>query len=205
MDIVKIKGVRNGVRVILSNAAPFEELFAVFSERLSQSAAFFANASELNVVFEGGILNHEQKCRLQKAVLDILGYNALIAFENPIAQTDTKEIDNAPSKFHTGTLRSGQNVSSQGHLIVFGDVNPGAEVSAKGNVVVLGALRGIVHAGTEGDKNASVVALSLTPTQIRIANIITRAPDGEQSSTYDPEIAYIKDGIIYIDPILKKK
>jgi septum site-determining protein MinC len=49
------------------------------------------------------------------------------------------------------TLRSGFSLKHPGHIIVIGDVNPGAEIVAGGDVLVWGHLRGLVHAGAEGD------------------------------------------------------
>lgn len=100
------------------------------------------------------------------------------------------------------TLRSGQNLSYNGNIVILGDVNPGAEVIATGDVIVMGSLRGVVHAGVTGDKNSVVVALKLLPTQLRIANHITRAPDGEANAGQDAEMASLKDGVVTIETFL---
>ena len=97
------------------------------------------------------------------------------------------------------TLRSGQSVRYSGNVVILGDVNPGAEVTATGNIIVMGALRGVVHAGANGDETAVVMALSLNPTQLRIANHITRPPDNETVELALPEIARIKDGVVTIE------
>ena len=57
-----------------------------------------------------------------------------------------------------------------------GDVNPGAEIIAAGDVIVFGALRGVAHAGAEGDASARIWALSIEPSQIRIANFVAVPP-----------------------------
>lgn len=97
------------------------------------------------------------------------------------------------------TIRSGQSIHFDGNVVVLGDVNPGAEIIASGNIVVMGALRGVVHAGATGNEEASVSAFRLQPTQLRIANHITRAPDGEYLAPEHPEIASIKDGVVVIE------
>jgi septum site-determining protein MinC len=89
------------------------------------------------------------------------------------------------------TLRSGYKLSSKGHVIVIGDVNPGAEIIASGSVVIWGKLRGVVHAGAEGDEHAIVCALDLAPTQLRIADKIAIPPQRKGKS--QPEIAHIQD------------
>ncbi|MBQ3180083.1 MAG: septum site-determining protein MinC [Firmicutes bacterium] len=104
------------------------------------------------------------------------------------------------------TLRSGQTVRFGGNIVVLGDVNPGAEIIADGHVVVMGALRGMVHAGAGGNKRATVTALSLLPTQIRIASYITRPPDGVLSpDVYQPETAFLRDGEVVIEKYVISK
>jgi len=97
------------------------------------------------------------------------------------------------------TLRSGQSIRYNGNVVVLGDVNPGAEVAATGNVIVMGALRGVVHAGAGGDENSVVMAFRLQPTQLRIANHITRPPDNETVDTDHPEMARIRGGVVTIE------
>ncbi|RJQ30546.1 MAG: septum site-determining protein MinC [Peptococcaceae bacterium] len=97
------------------------------------------------------------------------------------------------------TLRSGQSIHYNGNVVILGDVNPGAEVVAAGNVIVMGALRGVVHAGAAGDESAVVMAFKLQPTQLRIANHITRSPDDEITASKQPEVARIKDGVVTIE------
>lgn len=90
------------------------------------------------------------------------------------------------------TLRSGHRIQHNGHVIIIGDVNPGAEVIAGGDVVVWGRLRGTVHAGAQGNEDAVVCALELSPTQLRIADQVAVTPHGHNASK--PEVACLKDG-----------
>ncbi|NTV90824.1 MAG: septum site-determining protein MinC [Clostridiales bacterium] len=114
-----------------------------------------------------------------------------------------KGIEEGISKFHRGTVRSGNLVKFEGNVIIIGDVNPGGEVVATGNVIVMGSLRGMVHAGADGNKEAIVAALNLQPTQLRIADVITRSPDGKDTkASYIPEMASIKDEMVYIERFL---
>lgn len=90
------------------------------------------------------------------------------------------------------TLRSGFSLQHPGHVIVIGDVNPGAEIIAGGDVIVWGHLRGMVHAGAEGDEEAVVCALNLAPTQLRIAGQIALTP--QRRGKPQPELARLQDG-----------
>jgi len=90
------------------------------------------------------------------------------------------------------TLRSGFSLNHAGHVVVIGDVNPGAEIIASGNVLVWGHLRGMVHAGAEGDETAVVCALDLSPTQLRIAGHIALTP--QRRGKPQPEKAFLSEG-----------
>lgn len=78
--------------------------------------------------------------------------------------------DEEPTLYLRKTLRSGQKVVFAGNVVLLGDLNPGAQIEADGDVIVLGQLRGSVHAGCEGDEEATVVTSSLKATQLRIAD-----------------------------------
>lgn len=93
------------------------------------------------------------------------------------------------------TLRNGRTVHSQGHVVVLGDVNAGAVIVAGGDIVVWGRLRGVVHAGANGDENARVCALHLIPTQLRIAGHITISPEDRRRRP-KPEMAMVRNGRI---------
>jgi septum site-determining protein MinC len=90
------------------------------------------------------------------------------------------------------TLRSGMRIVAPASVIIIGDVNPGAEVVAGGNVIVWGKLRGVVHAGVDGDENAGVYALDLNPMQLRIADYVAVQPQRKGKTA--PEMAHILNG-----------
>lgn len=98
------------------------------------------------------------------------------------------------------TVRNGEEITSQGSIMICGNVNPGAKIIAGGSVDIRGNCRGIIHAGAWGDYQAFVVADRLMPQQIRIANLIARSPDEPEKPDY-AEKAYIKDGQIIIEPV----
>lgn len=71
-----------------------------------------------------------------------------------------------------GIVRSGQEVTATGDLIVVGDVNPNGSVSAGGNIYVLGHLKGKAHAGMYGDEQTIIAASYMTPTHLAIAGVL---------------------------------
>ncbi|GAC1426303.1 MAG: hypothetical protein NVSMB5_20800 [Candidatus Velthaea sp.] len=103
-----------------------------------------------------------------------------------IPQTPAAAPSGVSTLYHRGTLRGGQALHNLGNIIVIGDVNPGAELIASGDIVVFGSLRGVAHAGAQGDAGARVIALELAPTQLRIATMIAAGECGP-----GPQHAYI--------------
>ncbi|MEB3277248.1 MAG: septum site-determining protein MinC [Cyanobacteriota bacterium] len=105
----------------------------------------------------------------------------------------------APLRIHQGTLRAGDQLECEGSLLVLGDVNPGARVTASGHVLVWGTLRGVAHAGCQGDSSARITALQLRPLQLRIADAVARGPADLPIPGF-AEQAELLDGLIAINP-----
>lgn len=110
------------------------------------------------------------------------------AFEQKIALSETK--------FHRGSLRSGQKLEAEGSIVIIGDVNSGAEVIASDNIVVLGTLRGLAHAGAKGNKEAIIAAGVLDAVQIRISNIVKEIDRDEEPMHKQAHISIIDEKII---------
>jgi septum site-determining protein MinC len=126
---------------------------------------------------------------------------AVPAIEEPDAPNGDRPAYVSNTLLLRETVRSGRSIFHEGHVVVLGDVNAGAEIVAGGHVVVWGRLRGLVHAGALGDPAATICALELTPTQLRIADQIAVDPDqanGRRSAR--PEQAVIRDGQIVAEP-----
>ncbi len=101
--------------------------------------------------------------------------------------------------FRGRTVRSGQRVEFEGSVVILGDVNGGAEVVAEGNIIVLGSLRGFAHAGAKGNRSAFVAAKMISPTQLRIADVIMKNELQKVDLEYGYEVASIKMGEIVIE------
>ena len=112
------------------------------------------------------------------------------AFDQEIAISETK--------FHRGSLRSGQKLETEGSIVIIGDVNSGAEVIASDNIVVLGNLRGLAHAGAKGNKKAIISAGLLDTVQIRISNIV-REIDRDEEPLHKQAYVYVDEDKIIIE------
>ncbi len=100
------------------------------------------------------------------------------------------------------TVRSGVEIRHRGSVILLGDVNPGGSIVAAGDILVWGRLRGVAHAGLEGNIQCRIMALKMEPTQIRIADFVARAPANSPAQLF-PEVAYITNGGIRIAQVTR--
>lgn len=218
---VVFKGSLNCLTIILKEEADFSSILEQIEGKIASAGKFFKGAC-LSVKYRGKRLSKEEESKIFELLKSKSGAK-INSFEEDteeplrveselpsqphskirMSNFYFKGLDEGVTKFHRGTVRSGQLVSFDGNLVVIGDVNPGGEIVATGNVVVMGSLRGVVHAGANGNKEALVAALSLQPTQLRIADVITRPPDEKEAvGQFIPELAYVKEDIVYIERYL---
>ena len=173
-------------------------------------------AAALDKIFGESYSEDEDKSDLNSQVIDSENIKVngsdedipVIKYEEEISYDDLskhiRETENLPTLYIYRTLHSGQSISSDGNIVIIGDVNPGAEVIAKGDITVWGILGGVAHAGSEGNTYSRIRALKLNAIQIRIADVYARRPDTvntpyiHRTDSYVPEEARIKGNHILI-------
>ncbi len=155
------------------------------------------------------IFGEESEQPVKEEIKEVIHHDD-VPLEQVVHKNDedkANEAESLPTLYLRKTIRSGQSISSDGNLIVIGDVNPGAEIIAKGDITVWGLLGGIAHAGSDGNNFARIRALKLNPVQIRIGEVFARRPDTvnlpyiQKSSEYVPEEAFTYKGSIVIKKI----
>lgn len=217
--MVQIKGVRDGLLVTLGEGS-WEDLRRALFTHIREQESFFKGAkltldvgnqilhaaemgslrdqlSELGISL-WAVLSNSPTTEQTAQVLGLATRISTPRADRTIRPLDTNLKSGETAMFVQRTLRSGFRISYQGHVVVMGDVNPGAEVIASGSVIVWGRLRGVVHAGAEGDEGAVVCALDMAPTQLRIASRIAITP--QRKGKPQPEMASVQDGQVVAEP-----
>ena len=214
---VEIKGYGNDVNIILSDETAFSDVEAELIMRLKDSDQFFSGVA---VILDVGdrVLDRKECERLDEILSDRFNLTVSavrsrsdetrkvakkVGWKVESQQRKKKKIRTPAGRrsdtiLIKRTLRSGQKEWHRGNIVIIGDVNPGAEVVATGDVVIMGTLRGVAHAGAEGNTSAVIIALSLRPIQLRIAEYIGRSPDLDLDVDNIPEMARVEDGNIII-------
>lgn len=208
-SLIQIKGLRDGLLVSLDDA-PWEIQRAALIAQVDAQPAFFQGA-RLALDVASQVLHVKELVDLRdqlsergiflwavvsespttESTAQLLGLATRVSKPRPeeARQFSVENLGEETALFLNRTLRSGTRIEFAGHVLVFGDVNPGAEVVAEGSVIIWGRLRGMVHAGSKGNKKAIIGALDLSPTQLRIAEEVAAALNPQQNPK--PEVVRI--------------
>ncbi|MEZ0323259.1 MAG: septum site-determining protein MinC [Hydrogenothermaceae bacterium] len=196
--MIEIKGITIPALMIKFDSSKtldenIQELQRKLSSTFFKGSVAVVDYGEINVADD-----HRKKIEdiLKNHNIQIIGYKDSKNSVKTVSSINEKKSMKIISK----TLRSGQKVEYDGDIVILGDVNPDAYVVASGNVIIMGALRGVVHAGANGDETAVIMALKFLPQQIRIGSFITRSPDKLEEVGY-PEKAYVENNRIVIEKI----
>ncbi len=209
---VQIKGTRDGLLITLGDGN-WQELEDGLIEHIQHQAEFLKGGRlaidvgnlVLNVVELSGlrdrlsefgitmwaVISNSPKTEHTAQMLGLATKLSPPGFEQTPKAGETHLFDCEAAVLVQRTLRSGYSLQYPGHIVILGDVNPGADIIAGGNVIVWGRLRGVVHAGAEGDEQAIVCALDLSPTQLRISGHIALTP--KRRGKPQPEIARLQE------------
>jgi septum site-determining protein MinC len=206
---VKLSGTDYGLLLRLEWDSPLPQLLVELEEYLQQSPKFFAGAQVLLEIGSRPVLQQD----LEQLAVVLARYGVTLQGVVPILDglerrsppTSHAMFTPAPPDPQTllhleqRTVRSGEKVAAEGHVIIMGDVNPGAEVIAGYNIFVWGALRGSAYAGVPDHEEAIIAALHFAPIQLRIAGHIARPPEARPAASGAPELARIDQDAIVVE------
>jgi septum site-determining protein MinC len=198
---VTIKGIKDGLLFVMDDSCRYTDLLKDLHHKLDKTHQKILTGPVIHVFVKLGsrILNEADKEEL-KTIISQRGNLFVQSIES-----DPPEKGGLPVheriEWIRGIVRSGQTIRYEGNVLLLGDVNPGGTVEAAGDIYVLGSLRGMAHAGVDGNEKAVIAASHLRPTQLRIAGVISRPPDEWGIEEAVMEFAYIRDGVMEIDKI----
>ncbi|WP_128895982.1 septum site-determining protein MinC [Longirhabdus pacifica] len=198
-NVVTIKGVKDGLVFLMNDQCAFEDLIAELKHKLEKTHHQFLAGPLVQVTIQFG---ERKLSEIQKNIIAEIIKNHGNLVIRSMETKEEKEKSRSNLKVIKGIVRSGQTVSHEGNMLFVGDVNPGGIITATGDIWIMGSLRGTAHAGAKGNMEATIAASYLRPTQLRIANVISRPPEewGVQQSYM--EFAYLNNGTMEIDKMV---
>jgi septum site-determining protein MinC len=205
-SLVQIKGIRDGLLATFIDAVWEDQCIALLNQ-IDERPVFFQGA-RLAIDVGAQILKVNDLVDLRDRLSErnvslwaVIGESPttehtsqLLGLATRISKPRPEEkrhdvIADDTALFINKTLRSGKRVEFPGHVVVMGDVNAGAEIIADGNVIVWGRVRGMIHAGAKGNRSATICALDLSATQLRIASEVSAMLKPQKDPK--PEVASI--------------
>ena len=194
---ISINMKKNQVIIKIEENAEQKEIISSLKKKMIELKNLYKD-DKTPILITGKILKNKEMDEIQSLIKRFIDVS--IEFDSPkvlglhgIKKTFYKEVATSETKFHKGSLRSGQRIEFEGSLVIIGDVNAGAEVIAGENIVVLGILRGLAHAGAKGNKDAIIEASDIEAVQIRIADIVKEIEKDEGTIHKVKTSAYIND------------
>ncbi|ANB57534.1 septum site-determining protein MinC [Anoxybacillus sp. B7M1] len=193
---VTMKGTKDGLTLHLDDMCSYDDLIAELDEKLmiNENKDFDGPLVSVHLKLGNRYLTPEQEEELRALIR--AKKNLVVASIDSNVMTKEEAIEWKQKTEIVSVakiVRSGQVLHVHGDLLLIGDVNPGGTVIAGGNIFILGALRGIAHAGCYGNKEAVIAASVMKPMQLRISDVMNRAPDYKVDEQNEMECAYIDD------------
>lgn len=169
------------INVQANNTKVIQEL----QEKLPKLKEFYKN-SNVPIRVTGKLFTESERKIIKKMIVDEIDVE--VRFDeasdllglHAIKKTFEVETDISETKYVYNSIRSGNKEEYVGSIVICGDVNSGAEIVAGGNITVLGTLRGVAHAGANGNTKAMITANTIESTQLRIANLVKEIKEREE-------------------------
>jgi len=176
MNCINVSQKNNLVIIKIHSEANFTDIISQIKKKVIQLAKIYKN-EKTPILITGKVLKNKEMDKIEEIIRGKLDVD--VDFDMPkelglsnIKKTFTQDVLNSETKYHRGSIRSGQRIEEEGSIVILGDVNSGAEIIAADNIVVLGTLRGLAHAGAKGNRKAIIAAGKLDTVQLRIANVV---------------------------------
>ncbi len=192
----------NQIIIKISEDAKREEIIPQIKRKIIQLKKYLKD-EKISIKVTGKVLKNKEIEEIEKIIKS--QFDTDLDFDMPkelglhnIKKTFAQEVSTSLTKFHRGSLRSGQKIEEDGSIVILGDVNAGAEVIASDNIIVLGTLRGLAHAGAKGNRQAIIGAGRLDAVQIRISNIVKEF-NREEETLCKQAYIYVKNDKIIVE------
>lgn len=170
-QFVQMKGTKEGLVLHLDDQCSYAELVQELQKKMEEDGI----EGKIDVQLHLGLryCTRDQK----KELIQIVQSHGNMLVSKVLSDVLTVEesnqrIEQQAIDTYVGIVRSGQTIRAKGNIIIVGDVNPNGKVEAVGDIFVIGKLKGLVHAGVEGNEEAIIAASTFLPTHVAIADTL---------------------------------
>lgn len=181
---LRVSSTKDEIKITVNAGTEFEDLLEDFKIKLPRIRKYYEK-EKLPIHIVGKALKENEQTAVRailKAEIDTkitFGDTSEVLGLHAIKRTFEASVETSETKFIRGNLRSGQREEFSGSIAILGDLNYGAEVVAGENIIVTGRIRGVAHAGANGNKKAIISANAIDSTQVRIANVVKEITEND--------------------------
>lgn len=197
---VTIKGVKDGLIFLLNDACEFSDLLTELKHKLENTHQQILTGPTIPVHVKLG--NRSVSEADKDCIRGIIARRGNLDIQSIESSYKPENSERPRYRIEQGIIRSGQTLHADGNILYLGDVNPGGTITSTGDIYVMGSLRGMAHAGIDGNEDAVIAASHLRPIQLRIAHVISRPPDEWGIGESFMEFAYLREHKMEIDKII---
>ena len=193
MNNLSVKGYSDRIELVFLKDTDINTVKEELSKLSEEEKNFFTDDNAA-ISYSGTEFSYDEEIKLEKIIRKNFGRNISFIKKQRLSREKIRYSLNENEnicKIIEKSLRSGDEVSFEGDVIVYGDVNPGAKITAQGNITIIGALRGSAWIKTKG----RVYATYMSPSQIKIGKICSY---NKRSKNVGPAIAMAENGEIIL-------
>ena len=207
MGSVDLRMTKRGVVLFVEKYDELAQLFADITKKFSQLDGFFTQGDKISVMIKDRE-NYSKDITEIVSFVEKMGFKVgeilvgemnkkapnKLSVKQKVKVVESNNLQQLnPTKVVKKTVRSGQAVIHDGDVILVGNLNSGGEIISAGNVMVLGEARGVIRAGVQGDENALIFAVIMSPELVQIANHVSHVSEPVESA-----MAYIRSGKVVV-------
>ncbi len=194
LENVFLRGRNDGYEIEIPADRNFTDSLTDLQALLKKVRAEDTSTTEISFKVRTGrrILTADQRQALYDLVAQFTNFKILEVTADVMDQQTvatllrSKQVHLVPN-----TIRSGQEASYDGDVVLLGSVHQGATLKASRNIYVVGTAQGILHAGYPDNAEAIIAGNLQQAAQLRIADLVEIVAD-DQSITR-AQFAYIDD------------
>lgn len=196
MNHFKVKATSNEYRLIINQEASLNDIMEEMKDFTNQLVNIKRDKDSYNLIIDtpNRLLPNEMQDELKRLIKQRSNWDVKFR-SNVLSQKDAiKWHKSTTLNVEFQTISGGEIIEVEGDILLIGDIEPGGYLRASGSIFIVGNIEGVVNAGYKGDKDAVIVGIFSSRSELKIdksSYSINHLIDDK--SSYTPRVYYLND------------
>lgn len=196
MNHFKVKATSNEYRLIINQEASLNDIMEEMKDFTNQLVNIKRDKDSYNLIIDtpNRLLPNEMQYELKRLIKQRSNWDVKFR-SNVLSQKDAiKWHKSTTLNVEFQTISGGEIIEVEGDILLIGDIEPGGYLRASGSIFIVGNIEGVVNAGYKGDKDAVIVGIFSSRSELKIdksSYSINHLIDDK--SSYTPRVYYLND------------